>query len=247
MSGSQFSSEVPKGDAWGVEHALDQAAREFEETGHSPMIPCIAVLGVKEVKLIQGDDGPARKIVAKLFRVNALTTPQAIRDGQKLILRALGDQQGRGDSPPILPFETKDVLEMAFGSLNVKEIEQDEREAMEDQNMDDPQRLRRHLVAVHKMTPDEVEGMEWVDVQTRHKSDHDRPAEDGLPPHDVESWIWRRVDLEAAEAESDGTPDGDEDQDAAEDEDDTADGAGDEDSGAPAVNFQAPADGDQED
>lgn len=215
--GSKFSSEVPKGDAWGVENALDVAAREFETTGHSPMIPCIAIIGVKEIKLVPGDDGPTRQIVARLFRVNALTTAKAIRDGQKLILRALADQQGRPDSAPMLPFETKDILDMAFGGVNVDQIEQDEREQIEDQNMDDPQRLRRHLTAVHNIPADEVDGMEWVDVQTRHKSDHDRDDTDGLPPHDVEWWAWRRVDTEAAEAESDETSDTtDDDPDQAE-------------------------------
>lgn len=257
--GSKFSSEVPKGDAWGVEAALEQAAAQFEATGHSPMIPCIAVLGVKEVKLISGDDGPARQIVAKLFRVNALTTAAAIRDGEKVLLRALADQAGSGEAPT-LQFEESEVLRMAFGGLNIDQIERDEREAIEDQNMDDPQRLRRHLTVVHGVPADEVEGMEWFDVQTRHNSDHDRPEEDGLPQHDRESWLWRRVDLEAAEAEADETSgetlesedfaDADvtheEDGSDRDEDDDTADDA--DDAGAvPAAEFQAPADRDQED
>lgn len=204
--GSKFSSEVPKGDAWGVEGALEKAAIEFEETGHSPMIPIIGVLGVKKVELVPGDDGPSRQIVARLFRINALTTVKAIRDGQKLVLRALQDRDGRTDAP-MLPFEEKQIIDMAFGGLNVDTIEQDEREQIEDQNMDDPQRLRRHLVAVHQHKPEEIEGLEWVDVRTLHDSDHARPPEDGLPPHDPEWWAWRRLDLEAAEAESDGAAD----------------------------------------
>lgn len=209
--GSKFSSEVPKGDAWGVEAALERAAREFVETGHSPMIACIAILSVKEVKLVPGDDGPAQQIVAKLARVNALTTPKAIKDGQKLILQAIADQQGRTDQP-MLPFEAKELIDMAFGGQPVEVIEQDEREKIEDENIDEPERLRRHLVAVHGADADTVKTMEWVDVTKAHKEDHDAlddpdAAETGIPAHARDWWAWRRVDLEAAESEADGTAD----------------------------------------
>lgn len=201
--GAQFSSEVPKGDAWGVENAVHVAALEFEETGRSPMVPCIAVIGIKTVKLLPGDDGPTRVPVVQIKRIESLTTTEAIRAGQKLILQALKERSG-SSTAPMLPFEEKQILDMAFGGLDIDLIEQDEREAKEDESMDDPQRLRRHLVAVHKHTADEIEGLEWTDVRTLHDSDHDRPESDGLLPHDREWWAWRRVDLEAAESEADG-------------------------------------------
>lgn len=205
MSGSKFSSEVPKGDAWGVEDALDRAAAEFEDTGHSPMIPVIGVMGIKEIKLVPGDDGPTRQIVAKLFRVNALTTAAAINEGQKLILKALADAQGRTDSPT-LPFESQQILDMAFGRTTPADADQDEAEARIDESLDDPARLPRHLASVHGHDYDDVMRMEWVDVRTLHDSDHDRPDTDGMPPHDRDWWAWRRVDLQAAESEADETP-----------------------------------------
>ncbi len=210
--GSKFSSQVPKGDAWGVERAIAAAALEFEETGRSPAIPCIAVIGIKGVNLGTGDgDGPTRIPVVQILRIESLTTPDAIREGQKLILKALGDRDklDKGGQP-MLPFEETDILNMAFGDMNAEQIERDERERIEDENIDDPERLRRHLIAVHGLTELEAHGMEWVDVTTRHSSDHDTldaGEETGLAPHDREWWGWRRVDLEAAEAESDGTSD----------------------------------------
>lgn len=211
--GSKFSAEVPKGDAWGVEAAVAAAVLEFEETGRSPAIPCICVIGIKSVSLTpgDGDSGPARVATVVVRRIESLTTKEAIRAGQKLILKALGDRNKLdGNGAPMLPFEQAEILGMAFGNLSVTEIEQDEREKIEDENIDEPERLRRHLKAVHGVTDDEMQGMEWVDVTTKHSSDHDAlEAGDGggLPDHTRDWWAWRRVDLEAAEAESDGTPD----------------------------------------
>jgi hypothetical protein len=201
--GSKFSSEVPKGDAWGVENAVAEAAAEFEATGHSPMIPCIAVIGIKEVQLRSGDDGPTRVAVVNIRRIEALTTDSAIRTGQKLVMKAMENRRG---PDTMLPFDEAEMITQAFGGVDVATLEreeQDARELAEDKAMDDPQRLRRHLVAVHNHTADEIEGMEWADVRTLHDSDHERDPADGLVPHDKDWWEWRRASLEAAEADAD--------------------------------------------
>jgi hypothetical protein len=247
--GTEFSAERPKGDAWGIEDAVSAAVAEFEATGQSPMIPCIAVIGIKGVRLTPGDNGPTRTPIVQIRRIDALTSTKAIREGQKLIMKAIEDRKG-GDGAAMLPFEEKEILEMAFGGVNLDQIEQDEREAKLDEGMTDPDRLRQHLVAVHKLEHAEVEGWEFADVRLRHDSDHDAldaGEQTGLPPHDREWWAWRRVDLEAAEAESDGMPTDDADQpdDDAQDPDTAADEGADE--GAAVTPLFRAADGDQED
>lgn len=209
--GSKFSSEVPKGDAWGVEDAVAAAATEFKMTGRSPMIPCIAVVGIKEIKLSSGDDGPTSIPVVKIFRLEALTTSKAIREGQKLILRALQDRS-QGTGAEMLPFEEAEVLKMAFGDVDVDVIEQDEREEIEDQNISELDRLRRHLVAVHDHPQAEIDGLETVDVRQLHDSDHDTLDEGvtsiDVHPHDREWWAWRRVEIAEAAAEADDDVEG---------------------------------------
>lgn len=243
--GSKFSSEVPKGDAWGVENAVADAMAEFEKTGRSPIIACVALIGIKKITLESGDDGPNRIAVINLRRIEALTTDRAIRNGQKLVMQALEDRRGTGT---MLPFEEQEILRMAFGGLSVADVEQEEqdkRESEEDERMDDPQRLRRHLVSVHGHATIEVEGLEWADVRALHDSDHERDPADGMPPHDPEWWEWRRVMVEAAESDAPAT-DPDENDPEAEEETDTPDV---QQPGVPEAEFVEPpsGEGSQED
>lgn len=202
--GSEFSAQVPKGDAWGVEHAIANAVSEFEATGRSPIIACIALIGIKGVKLTPGDDGPTRTPIVYIRRIEALTTDEAIRNGQKLVMKAMEDRRGKGT---MLPFDEAEIIRQAFGGVDLETVEreeQDARELAEDEAMDDPQRLRRHLVNVHKHPAEEVEELEYIDVRTLHDSDHKADPADGMPPHDADWWEWRRVAIEAAEADADG-------------------------------------------
>lgn len=209
--GSKFSAEVPKGDAWGVEQAVAAAAAEFQMTGRSPMIPVVGVIGIKEIKLSSGDDGPTSIPVVKVFRIESLTTAKAIREGQKLILRALQDR-AQGTGAEMLPFEEAEVLKMAFGDVDIDKIEQDEREQIEDENISELDRLRRHLVAVHGHDQAEIDGLETVDVRQMHDAEHDviEADEDSgvVPAHDREWWAWRRVEVAEAELNADDDVEG---------------------------------------
>jgi len=205
--GTQFSNERPKGDAWGIEDAVARAAKEFLTTGRSPMIPCIVVIGVKEVKVQAGEDGPVRVPVVAIKRIDALENDTAIKTAQRLIMRAI-EERNHGRGVEMLPFDEQAVITEAFGKVNSAELEQDDRELAEDQALTDPDRLRRHLTAVHGFPADEVSGWETFDVQKTHQSAHD-PLSADVMPHDVEWWEWRRIVLaeRAAELGHDpGTP-----------------------------------------
>jgi hypothetical protein len=204
--GSKFSSEVPKGDAWGVEDAIADAVDEFMKTGVSPMIPSISILDIKEVKILPGG---AKVAVVRVRRLEALTTLKAIREAQRMLLKEWENRRGEG---AVLPFEEKEIIEAAFGHLNVELIEQDEAEAKEDEDMSEPDRLRKHMTSVHNHRPDEVSGWDDLDVRRTHHDEHQPDAQPGMPAHDEDWWAWRRVDLEAAEADPDndtGDPDDD--------------------------------------
>lgn len=239
--GIKFSSKRPKGSKWGVSDVVQREAETFQETGHAGLIPCMTFLTIDSVKLTPGDgDEPVLEITVKVAAIESLDSQDARRRAHLLVLKESQKRLGSGDGGQMtLPFELKEMFEEAFGSRTFDEVQQDEKEAEMDANMDDPARLRQHLIVVHNHDRDKVMEMEWVDVRQLHDSDHARPAEDGVPPHDPDWWAWRRVDLLAAEAEADGTPDafGGEDpatfdvtheedgsdQDGAADEDDTAD------------------------
>jgi hypothetical protein len=196
-AGAQFSAEVPKGDGWAVGGAVDDAARELVKTGHSPLIPCIAVIDVKEVKV---SEGGSRVPVVRLRRLEALDDDDTIREGHRLVMRAWQKRHaGR-----VMPHEVKEIIDEAFAGVDVDGLaveEQDEREAAEDEALTDMERLRRHMKALHNLDvdPDDPDH----EVTRQHDADHDRDASDGLPEHDREWWAWRRVDLEAGEATDD--------------------------------------------
>jgi hypothetical protein len=275
VSGTKFSSKVPKGEGWGVEDSVRSAADQFEHTGASPLIPCIAIIGIDKVVTENGEEGPVRTAVVKLVRIEALTTPKAIREAQKLILRAV-QARNQTTGQPMLPFEEDEILRMAFGGVDVDKIEQDEREEIEDQNLTDLDRLRRHLVAVHGKDQTEIDRMEVTDVRELHDVEHNRlddPDTDvEVIQHDRENWSWRRVevaemvDVAAAVAEDgadgdgvevpddarsltgEGDTDGAEDADSA-DDNDTADDTADDRPDDITPVFEAPqtADGDERD
>jgi hypothetical protein len=226
--GIKFSSKRPKGTKWGVADAVTLAADEFRETGHTTLIPCMAFLAVDNVKLTPGDDDePTVEITVRVAAIESLDTQDARKKAHLIVLKESQRRLGKGGQPT-LPFELKEMFDQVFGGRSFEEVEQDEKEADMDAGTDDPTRLRHHLAAVHGHELDDVLAMEWADVRTLHDSDHERDEADGMPPHSPEWWAWRRVDIEAAEAEADETSDekaaddviGDRAEDA---DDDTAD------------------------
>ncbi len=200
MSGdSKFSSKRPKGDAWGVEDAVAKAAAEFRRTGKSPMIPFVGVMAVSKVEMSPGDDGPVFVAVVEIRRANSLDSKEAITAGQRLILKAIKDQEG-GQGVEALPFDEMKVIQDAFGGVNVKEIELDDQELAKDQTLTDPDRLRLHLSKLHGFDPEEVDRMEMHDVQRTHQSLHENLPPTTMP-HDVEWWAWRDIVVRERRAE----------------------------------------------
>lgn len=209
MSGTEFSNERPKGNAWGIEDAVSAAVKEFMKTGRSAVIPIIGAISIKTVKVVAGEDGPVFVPVVAVKRINALGDPESIKVGQRLILKAIADLEGpRGVD--MLPFDEKETITSAFGGLNAEEVERDDQELAEDQMLTDPDRLRRHLTIVHGFAPAEIAEMETVDVQRTHQAAHN-PLAETVMPHDVEWWEWRRIILteRAAELTKDGITWGD--------------------------------------
>jgi hypothetical protein len=205
MSGTEFSNERPKGNAWGIEDAVAEAAKEFMKTGRSPVIPVIGAIAIKTVKVVAGEDGPVLVPVVAIRRINSLTDGDSIKTGQRLILKAIADMEGP-KGVDMLPFDDREVITEAFGGLNPDEVEQDDRELARDQMMTDPDRLREHLTAVHRMPAEQASGMEMHDVQHTHLvmhgvGDPDAVLPDDVMPHDVEWWEWRRVILAERAAE----------------------------------------------
>jgi hypothetical protein len=48
--------------------------------------------------------------------------------------------------------------------------------------------------------------MNDLDIRKEHAAEHTDGANPGMPDHDVDDWLWRRVDIEAATSEGDGMP-----------------------------------------
>lgn len=190
MSGSQFSAEVPKGDGWGLEDAVQEAVDKIMAGEKSPLIPVVGVIDIKTVKI----DPETHNLIAvvRVRRLEALTKLATIREAQRMLLAQWAERRGEG---AVLPFEEKEFFDRAFGGIDVAEIEQDERETAEDAGLDDPERLRRHLTSeLHGYEVDAVNEMEWADVTRLHERTHTDGTND-LVPHDEESWVWRRVDV----------------------------------------------------
>lgn len=207
---SEFSAARPKGDAWGVEDSIEKAMEEFMETGRTPIIPCLIGLGIKRVKTDAGPDGPEHTAVVFIARINALTTITRLRAAQAMLIEEVSARRGEGT---MLPFDVKKGIDDMFAGVNLEDVEREEldaKEADEDGRLTENDRLRKHLVAVHKL---DDHGLAWdgtdADVNREHERLHETP-EDGAPAHDAEWLGWTRLDLETAEADGDGeTPDDD--------------------------------------
>lgn len=196
--GSKFSSQVPKGDGWGVERAVALAVKAIQAGEASPLIPVIGVMDIKKLD-VDAETGNVTAHV-RLRRVESLDTLDAIRDGQRVLMNAWADKRGEG---AMLPFEEKEFIERAFSGVDLAAIEQDEREALEDANLTDMDRLRKHLVIVHGWEEADVRlALEDTALRNEHTAEHEELSTagglDGVDDHDVEWWAWRRVDLAEA-------------------------------------------------
>ncbi len=196
--GSKFSSQVPKGDGWGVEKAVRKAAESVLAGGGSPLIPIIGIIDVKEVK-VDGESGETIAVV-RLRKVESLDTLDAIRDAQRILMKEWANKRGEG---AMLPFEEKQFIEQAFTGIDIEALEQDEREALEDADLTDMDRLRRHLQKVHGWDETDVRfAIEDTALRNEHTSEHEALSAAGglgeVDDHDVEWWAWRRVDLAEA-------------------------------------------------
>jgi hypothetical protein len=191
MSEAKLSGETPKGDGWGIDAAVREMTEAVMRGESSPLVPCIAVIDVKEVR-IDAATG-TRTPVVRLRRLEALTDLDRIRSAQRLLLREWEARRGEG---ALLPAEERELIDRAFSGVPVAQIERDEQEAQEDEGLVWMDRLRRHLVTVHG-----VESTNWLAdatdsyVHTTHEAEHTDPRP-GCPEHDVE-WVgWRRVEVD---------------------------------------------------
>lgn len=204
---SKFSAEIPKGDGWGVESAVAEIVDKVLAGGKSPLIPCIAIIDVKAVAI--DPESGNKTATVRVRRLEALTTAATIRDAQRMLMREW--ELRKGDA--ILPFDDKQIIDQAFSDIDLEAAErdaQDEREKLEDEGLAEYDRLRRHLVTVHKHDSVLMDSLEDTEARIQHDSDHNQYDADGvgLPEHERDWWAWRRVDIEAAESL---TEDGDED------------------------------------
>lgn len=196
---SRLSSKKPKDDgAWGIEESIANAAEVVLSGGKSPLIAVIGFIDIKELKI-----DPVTQLheaIIQIRRVTAITTPERAREAQTMILKEVAAMRGEGT---MLPFDEKDILERALGTemtgKTVGEQLQDDEEAKIDADLDEPGRLRRHLVAVHDFDPNVIfdeEATSVADVNRTHDEEHAKdPADRAWPDHDPESTMWRRVDL----------------------------------------------------
>jgi hypothetical protein len=199
--GNKFSAEVPKGDGWGVDKAVAAAVKKILNGEKSPLIP---VIGVIDIKAVTTDPETGNVIATvRVRRLESLDDLETIREGQRVLMRAWAAKRGEG---AMLPFEEKEFIERAFDGFDVAEIEQDEKEALEDQDLSESDRLRKHLQTVHGWEETDIRlAMEDSALRQEHVQEHEVP-EPSYPQHDVEWWAWRRVDLDAAESAVEDEP-----------------------------------------
>jgi hypothetical protein len=215
-AGVKFSAAVPKGDGWAIGSAVEEAVAEFMRTGRSPLIPCIAFVAIARNTT---EPDKVQIPVVQLVRIESLDDDDAMRRGRDLIYQQW-ERRHRGQTMPLdlreqideafpvdgAPPEPDDLITAARAAEAEQHAQIDAAEAEIDADLTDPQRLRRHLVAVHKWPADDprLNEMPDHDIINAHRGEHEPGANPGMPEHDVDWWQWRRVDIEAAEATSDG-------------------------------------------
>jgi hypothetical protein len=221
---TKFSAEVPKGDGWGIDEVVMDAVRAIQRGEKSPMIPVMGVIDIKEIKI----DPETQNVipVVRVRRLEALVTVDQIRNAQRLLMERWAERKGEG---AVLPFENDDVLQRAFEGSGqaVGEALQDDEEQRIDADLNDTERLARHLIAVHDYDPKILHDDEMADadILRTHEQEHAKdPADRAFPDHDPGSVMWRRVDLkdmlgeaeeptavtETDQADGDSAPDVDE-------------------------------------
>lgn len=193
--GSQFSSEVPKGDGWGVDKAVADAVKRILAGEKSPLIPVVGVIDIKTVKI----DPETHNLVpvVRVRRIESLDDLERIRQAQRMLLDEWAAKRGEG---AVLPFEERELIERAFGDVNIEHIEQDEAEAAEEEDMDAADRLRKHMNTVHGHPAAVVEEWDDLDVRRNHHEEHE--GHETGTDHDEEWWEWRRVVIAEAMADA---------------------------------------------
>jgi hypothetical protein len=205
---AKLTTSKPKDpDMWGIEQVCAKAGRQFMATGHSDPIPVVAVMSVKKVETEADDELPVHTAVMEFRRLEAVTDPEL-----KRVARAVIDRQAvmRRGVTGVLPFEERNLLDDALGRVFTADDarqERDEFESKVDAELTENDRLRRHLHVVHKFDAVEAFDAGIDDVQRWHDSEHNGPVPFGggdVGKH-AEDWQgWTRLDLETAEADTDG-------------------------------------------
>lgn len=192
-----FSAEVPKGDAWGIEQAIADAVRRINAGEKSPLIPVMAMIDIKTIKL--DPETHSQTAIVRVRRITGLTSIENVRAAHRIAMEEAARLAGEG---AVLPFEVKTMIDEAFSGIDVKTIEQDENEKQADEAMTDNDRLRRHMVVVHGYDANDALIIDKPDnvVALQHEEEHKQAEDDEMEPvdfpaHDVESLAWRRVDV----------------------------------------------------
>jgi hypothetical protein len=200
---SKFSAQKPKGDAWGIEDVISSMTERILNGEKSPIVPFMGMFDIKEIK-VDPETGDHEAVI-RIRRMESITTIERIRKAQSMLLEQVAERRGEGT---VLPFEEADIIARAFGGQPVGVTLQDDEEKSIDEGLTENDRLRRHLMAVHEFASNVLDsGVESAQVERWHEEEHAKdPADSTFPEHDVDSRMWRRVDLAEADQPNEVTP-----------------------------------------
>lgn len=191
---AKFAAALPKGDLNGLDEALAEELYDdlMEGRSNRPRV-ALVVFDVKEAKCAA--DG-TRTVMLRIRRVEPLITSEHRQSAEQM----LHDGYTHRSGALMLPFELKQLSRQAFADLPRSHADIDEAEAQEQETMSDVDQLCRHLVVVHGR--EDMADAEPSDAERQHEADHAGELPEELA-HKEEWRGWRRVDLEAATADSD--------------------------------------------
>jgi hypothetical protein len=196
---AKFSAKKPKGDAWGIDDVIAEMTAKVLAGEHSPVVPIIGMIRVSKVTTDSATG--EHEATVEIGRIESITSIERIRGAQKMLLEQVAARRGEGT---MLPFDEQELINRAFGvdangtAATVGQQLQDDEEAKIDAELDDTQRLARHLVAVHDFDSKILNDDETTDadIHRAHDAEHAKDPDDRTwPDHDPESLAWRRVDL----------------------------------------------------
>lgn len=192
----KLAGALPKGDpnGWADPQLAEELARTVTE-GRSVQ-PRVAVV-VYDAKAVNVATDGEVTVTVRVRRVQPVSSMTNRRTIEQVLLTEYREQTGAA----MLPFDVEAVTKQAFVDLPKTDEEIDAEEADEQDRMSPTDELRRHLERVHGVAEAHLLTAEEADA--KHEAEHDGDMPEVLA-HDRDWLGWTRVDLEAAQAESDG-------------------------------------------